>query len=258
MGSSLFPKVILVADDEPAVALALEEYFRLKGHEVVKAFDGDQALEQIKIKRPALVVLDLRMPRMDGISVLHEIRSGYPETRTLVITGQADHYRKDLERLRPDKVMVKPVSLEELTRSVELLLEEGAEAAPAPARSKAGAAGKVKLLIVEGAAPVYERVLKPYFESAERGAVYETALASTPEEALRKTQEFRPQVVILDATRMPVGVNPGRLAADLSAADPRPAEVILHSLQVPEWYAEPPKEQLEQLETAIQRAIHAT
>ena len=114
MESSVSQKVILVADDEPAIAMALEEYFRLKGHEVMKAFDGDQALEQAKIKRPALVVLDLRMPRMDGISVLQEIRSSYPETRTLVITGQADHYRKDLECLRPDKVMVKPVSLEEL------------------------------------------------------------------------------------------------------------------------------------------------
>ena len=253
MESSAFQKVILVADDEPAVALALEEYFRLRGYEVAKAFDGDQALEQVKIKRPALVVLDLRMPRMDGISVLQAIRSDYPETRVLVMTGQADHYRKDLERLRPEKVLVKPVSLEELTRSVELLLKEKT-AAPTPGKRKAASAGKVKLLVVEGSALVYEQVLQPYFESTERGAGYETALAATPEQALRKIEEFRPQVVVLDATRMPVGVNAGRLAADLSAVNPRPAEVILYSLQVPQRSTEP----LEQLEKAIQRAIHAT
>ena len=248
-------KIILVADDEPAVALSLEEFFRMKGYQVLRAFYGDQALEQIRARQPALVVLDLHMPRMDGIGVLQVIRDSYPDIRTLVITGQADRYRKDLDRLRPEKVLMKPVSLEEVIRSVELLLEVGK---PAPAGTrKASAGAKVKLLFIEGNAEVYERVLKPYFESPERAGGYETALATGPKEAFRLLGEFRPQVVVLDGTRMPVGVNPGRLAADLSAAPNPPTEVILHSLPLRDWYEEPPVEQLGQLESAIKRGIHA-
>lgn len=248
-------KVILVADDEPAVALALEEFFRMKGYQVLRAFYGDQALEQIRAKQPALVVLDLHMPRMDGIGVLQAIRDGYPDIRTLVITGQADRYQKDLDRLKPEKVLVKPVSLEELTRSVEALLAGGKPAPGGP--RKAGAGAKVKVLFIEGDAEVYERVLKPYFESPERGGGYETALATGPKEAFQLLGEFRPQVVVLDGTRMPVGVNPGRLAAELSAAPNPPAEVILHSISLPDWYAGPPADQLERLESAIKRGTRA-
>ena len=86
--------------------------------------------------------------------------------------AQADHYQKDLERLRPDKVMMKPVSLEELTRSVELLLEEGVEAEPAPGRRKVEATGKVKLLVVEGAVPGPEQRLITVKKSTKRpGAI---------------------------------------------------------------------------------------
>ena len=248
-------KVILVADDEPAVALALEEYFRMKGYQVLRAFYGDQALEQIRSNPPSLVVLDLHMPQTDGIGVLQAIREGFPGIRTLVITGRVDHYRKELERLRPEKVLVKPVSLEEVTHAVEFLLE-GVKA-PSTDLRKAGSHGQVRLLFIEGNTMVYERVLKPYFESPERGAAYETALATDPKEAFRLLGEFRPQVVVLDGTRLPVGVNSGRLAADLSAAPNPPMEVILHSLAVRDWYEEPPTEQLGWLESAIKRGIHA-
>lgn len=252
-------KVILVVDDEPAVVLPLEEYFRLRGYEVLRAFYGDQALEQIRSKQPALVVLDLHMPQVDGISVLRALREKYAGIRTLVITGQEERYRKELERLRPDKVLVKPVSLEEVTRAVEALLEEGEERAPSPAGArKAGSGGKLRLLFIEGDAAVYEQILKPYFESPERSPGYETALAGDPSEAFRLLKEFRPQVVVLDGTRMPMGVNPGRLAADLSAAPDAPAEMILHALPRRNWSSEPsPREELERLESAIQRGSHA-
>lgn len=249
-------KVILVADDEPAVVLPLEEYFRLRGYEVLRAFYGDQALEQIRLRQPALVVLDLHMPKVDGIGVLRAIRESYPGVRTLVITGQEERYHKELERLRPEKVLVKPVLLEEVTRAVELLLEE--ERAPSPAGARrAGPGGKVRILFIEGDAAVYQRVLKPYFESPERAGGYETALATDREQAFQLLGEFRPQVVVLDGTRMPVGMNPGRLAADLSAAPNAAAEVILHALPHRDRREGPPTELLERLESAIRRGTRA-
>lgn len=115
-------KSILVVDDEAATTLALEGFFESKGYPVLKAFYGDQAIERIEKDRPAVVVLDLQMPGVDGIGVLEKIRSSYPQTKTLVMTGFSDRYREDLERLKPDVVKLKPISLEELTSTVEALL----------------------------------------------------------------------------------------------------------------------------------------
>ena len=80
-------KSILVVDDEAAVTLALEGFFRHKGYEVLKAFYGDQALKQIQQHRPSLVILDLQMPGINGVEVLEKIRSDYPGTHVFVITG---------------------------------------------------------------------------------------------------------------------------------------------------------------------------
>ena len=246
-------KSILVVDDEAAVTLSLEGFFRHRGYQVLKAFYGDQALEQIQRNRPAVVILDIQMPGLNGISVLETIRKEYPEIKTLVMTGHSDQYQKELEQLKADVVQTKPVSLEELTRAVESLLE-GRRLRSGSGRSASGTSRDLRVLFVEGDIRVYEGVLRPYFESAERTAHYETALAQTPEELFRLLEEFEPQVVVMDSTRMPLGVDTGKLAAELAKAPERPGEVILH--EIPSSTQEGlgiPGDRLQRLEEAIQR-----
>ncbi len=115
---------ILVVDDETAVTLALEAFFRSRGYEVLRAFYGAEALKRIEQDRPTVAVVDLYMPGMNGIAVLEKVREQFPEVKTLVITGYADKYRSDLERLKPDALQLKPVSLEQLVNTVENLMNK--------------------------------------------------------------------------------------------------------------------------------------
>ena len=246
-------KTILVVDDEAAVTFALEGFFKQKGHEVLKAFYGDQALEQIEQKRPSVVILDLQMPGLNGIAVLEKIRSDYPDTKVLVITGFSDQYQEQLARLKAEKVWTKPVSLIDLTREVEALLEGKSK----PSAGSSNAPGKegIRLLFVEGSQEAYELFLKPYFESEDRPLRCLTALARDPEEALRMTGEFKPQLVILDGSRMPVGVDAGSLAARLTSGPERPAEVILAEIPSADYRVGiPPAGRLERLEEAVCQA----
>ena len=246
-------KSILVVDDEAAVTLSLEGFFRHKGYEVLKAFYGDQALQQIEQKRPAVVILDLQMPGLNGVEVLKKIRTDYPEIKTLVITGFSDQYREQLDQLKAEKVWTKPVSLMELTRAVDSMLEgspDGERSAAGP-----GAPGRPRLLFVEGSQEVYEQALKPYFEAEERGVRCQTAAARDPDEALRLAQEFKPHLIVVDSTRLPVGVEGGRLAARLTGGRETPVEVILVEFPSKEFqFGEIPVERLKKLEEAVRRA----
>jgi len=238
------------------VTLSLEGFFRHRGYQVLKAFYGDQALEQIQKNRPAVVILDLQMPGLNGLAVLERIRKEYPEIKTLVITGYSEQYRKQLEGLGADVVQAKPVSLEKLTGAVEALIQ-GSELGSSGNRPSAGGQKTIRLLFVEGDDRIYEGLLKPYFESPERPARYRTVLARDPEELFRLLEPFRPHVVVMDSTRLPVGVDTGRLAADLSRGPIRPGEVILH--EIPSFRQQGQglpvlTERLDKLEEAVRRA----
>jgi CheY-like chemotaxis protein len=240
-------KSILIVDDEPAITLTLERFFRSKGYEVLRVFYGDQALVRIEQDPPRLVILDLQMPGVDGIAVLEKIRAAHPEVKVLVITGYSDQYRQQLERLKPDAVKMKPVSLEELTQAVEQLLEGKQPAEP----SKEQTVEKIRLLFIEGSEEVFLLYVKPHFEDPQRRSRYEIRFAPGPEEAFHLLEEFKPHLVLLDSTRLAVGVDAGKLAADLSRSGTAPIEVILHSVPRGKGI---PAEPLQRLEQAIERA----
>ena len=68
---------ILIADDEPQIREILRVYFNKEGFEVVEAEDGQQALSMIEKEKPDLVLLDIMMPVLDGITACEEIRRRY-------------------------------------------------------------------------------------------------------------------------------------------------------------------------------------
>ena len=246
-------KSILVVDDEAAVTLALETFFQNKGYEVLRALYGDQAIGQIEQKRPSLIILDLQMKNVDGIAVLEKVRSSFPGVKVLVITAYMERYQKDLEKLKPEMVKQKPLSLEELTQAVEILLDQRKPEAPSQAASPSEG---IRLLFVEGDERLCEGLLKPYFEDPQRSFRYEMAFAGEPEAAVHLAAKFKPHLVLLDGTRLPMGVDPGKLAARLSESSPAALEVILYSIPSQRSKGEPVStEQLEQLEAAIRRAV---
>ena len=80
-------KNILLVDDEREYVETLSERLFTRGIHAEVAFSGEEALSSIEIDRPDVVVLDLKMPGMDGLDVLQRIRKDYPKTEVIMLTG---------------------------------------------------------------------------------------------------------------------------------------------------------------------------
>jgi two-component system nitrogen regulation response regulator NtrX len=86
-------KTILIVDDEPSIREVLTGYFEHqygpRGYTVETASDGAQALAAVRRRRPALVLLDIEMPGMDGVEALRGVRAIDPAIPVIMVTGNA-------------------------------------------------------------------------------------------------------------------------------------------------------------------------
>lgn len=80
---------VLVCDDEPDIRLLYRSAFERAGATVVVAEDGDECVEVARMLCPDVIVLDLRMPRRDGLSALPELRGCCPNAHVLVVSANA-------------------------------------------------------------------------------------------------------------------------------------------------------------------------
>ncbi|MCC6581160.1 MAG: response regulator [Phycisphaeraceae bacterium] len=78
---------ILIVDDEQSIRDMLSRHFRYLGFEVNTAANGQEALEKLDTARHDVVISDIKMPVMDGIDLLRQIRARHPMTHTIIITG---------------------------------------------------------------------------------------------------------------------------------------------------------------------------
>ena len=78
---------ILVIDDEQGIRNLLDTLLSRKGYEVVLASNGQKGLELFRRERPDVVVLDLKMPEMNGLTVLQQVRQLNPAQPVVILTG---------------------------------------------------------------------------------------------------------------------------------------------------------------------------
>ena len=83
-------QTILIVDDEESLRLTLRLRLAAQGFTILLAEDGEAALEQLKTSTVDLVLLDINMPRMDGIEALGHITTMYPNVEVVMLTGFAD------------------------------------------------------------------------------------------------------------------------------------------------------------------------
>ncbi len=114
---------ILVVDDEPAVRDALERALHLHGYAVSLAGDGEEGLEALARDAPDAVVLDVLMPRLDGLAACRRLRAEGDRTPVLLLTAR-DAVADRVAGLDAgaDDYLVKPFALEELLARVRALL----------------------------------------------------------------------------------------------------------------------------------------
>lgn len=113
---------ILLIEDEPQLARNVARGLVRAGHEVVTSHDGIEGLEAALAHPADLVVLDLNLPGLDGLSILSRLREARSPSRVLILTarGDVDHRVKGL-KAGADDYLVKPFSMEELAARVEAL-----------------------------------------------------------------------------------------------------------------------------------------
>ncbi|MEH6998917.1 MAG: response regulator transcription factor [Limnobacter sp.] len=79
---------VLIVDDHPAVRMALRMVLEREGFEVKEASDGSQAIQATREHEPNLVVLDIGLPKLDGLNVIQRLRALTPTLKIIVLTGQ--------------------------------------------------------------------------------------------------------------------------------------------------------------------------
>ncbi len=124
---------ILVVDDEPMVREVLTQYLDAEGFDVIEAGDGEEAVAAIAERTPALVLLDLMLPKRNGLEVLKFIR-GTSQLPVILLTARGE----ETDRVRgleagADDYVVKPFSAREVVARVKTVLRrsgDGGDAAP--------------------------------------------------------------------------------------------------------------------------------
>jgi DNA-binding response OmpR family regulator len=117
------PPRVLVVEDDDAIAQVLQRSLRMEGYEVKLAGDGVSALDQAHAFLPDLVILDLGLPRLDGLEVARTLRRGDDDVPILVLTAR-DAIESRVEGLDSgaDDYLVKPFERQELLARMRALL----------------------------------------------------------------------------------------------------------------------------------------
>ena len=118
-------KRILICEDEPDVQLSLKKTLEKLSYEVFCAMDGKESLELAKRLDLDLILLDIRMPKVDGIEVAKEIRKFDARTKIIFITAfQGSELPKEAAKYDISDYIVKPVSSEQVIKAVQGALKD--------------------------------------------------------------------------------------------------------------------------------------
>lgn len=113
---------VLVVDDDPNIRELVSLFLKREGFEIIEARDGEEALLQLESVKPDLAVIDVMMPRKDGLSLCSELRQAYDMPLLLLTAkGESAHKVKGFEQGADDYV-VKPFDPVELVMRVKALL----------------------------------------------------------------------------------------------------------------------------------------
>lgn len=115
-------QIVLVVDDEPMVREVVSAYLRREGYSTIEVGDGEAAMRAVKHDRPDLIVLDVMLPKLDGYSLLAELRKS-TSVPVILLTARSEEVDRVLGfELGADDYVVKPFSPRELTARVRSVL----------------------------------------------------------------------------------------------------------------------------------------
>jgi two-component system, OmpR family, alkaline phosphatase synthesis response regulator PhoP len=118
--------LILLVDDEPAILKLARMYLEREGYHVQEAINGEAALEAVDKLHPALVVLDVMLPKLDGFEVCRRLRATHADVAILMLTARDEDIDKILGlELGADDYLTKPFNPREMVARVKAILRRG-------------------------------------------------------------------------------------------------------------------------------------
>jgi len=123
----------MIVDDEPGVRALLRDTLSIAGFETIEASDGMSALTLLRTNKPALMVIDVNMPLMDGFELVERLRTTHDLTPVLMLTARED--KSDIARglkIGADDYVIKPFGIEELVLRIKAILRRSYKSTTAP------------------------------------------------------------------------------------------------------------------------------
>ncbi|MCR4288755.1 MAG: response regulator [Candidatus Scalindua sp.] len=110
---------ILVVDDEVKACELLKRFLEMKGYDVIVANNGEDAIEKVKNEKPDAMLLDIRMPGIEGIEVLKRIRKFDKDIGIIMVTAvKEEHIGKEALKSGADEYITKPIDFNYLETSL--------------------------------------------------------------------------------------------------------------------------------------------
>ena len=116
-------KKVLVADDEPAIRKLYERELRKEGYEVLFATNGQEAIRMVREGRPDVIVMDIRMPGMDGIEAMSRILEENNELPVIINTAFSS-YKDNFLSWSADAYLTKSADLTELKGTIRTIIDQ--------------------------------------------------------------------------------------------------------------------------------------
>ena len=120
-----YPYKILFVEDEQAIRENYVTYLKMFFSEVFEAEDGEKAYELYKLKKPDIMIIDINIPKLNGLDLLERIRENDYSTKAIMLTAHSDKsFLLKAVGLKLTRYLVKPVSRKDLKEALKLTIDE--------------------------------------------------------------------------------------------------------------------------------------
>lgn len=228
---------ILIVDDETTMLETLSSFFGSRGYQLMTAASAEAALKLIKEEQPALALIDIKLPGMNGIELLKVIKQESPSVKTFVITAYDEENKKAVEAIGVDAFFAKPIGLDALKKKVIEVLSASERRMKTIIKSQVlEGIPTAKLLFVLEVLPNEQDRLTPYLQDCfsdpgRSGGRYEVRFAYSINDALQKLMLSKPDLVLINFDSL-YQIPCGQLASRIVESPYRPKEVIVYGLNL--------------------------
>lgn len=113
---------ILVVDDEPGIRTMIQFELTQQGHQILTADSGAAALDVLKGARVDLILTDMRMPQMDGLDLVVQVRKALPQVPIVLMTGFVEDRVREVQKYNLSATLNKPFTIDQMNDVVGKIL----------------------------------------------------------------------------------------------------------------------------------------